>query len=295
MNINNTLQSNSTQLTLVDYLNKDLVKNQISNVVGKTEIQRFITSIISAVNVNAELKECTKQSILSAALLGETLKLSPSPQLGQYYMIPFGRKNNKKAQFVLGYKGYLQLAIRSGFYKKINVLSIKQGELVSYNPLEEEIQVNLITDYEKREKTETIGYFAYIEYMNGFRKNLYWTKSKMENHARKYSTSYAKDLKDGTNYSYWIKDFDSMAYKTMLRQILSKWGNLNSDLQMAIDADMAVIEADGSKTYIDDSLEKSNYNFNDNNAEEVQEKNIEDKPETVPKTTYKSAYDALFN
>src|SRR3712207_8207439 len=101
----------------------------------------FRSSIISAVQANQTLQECTNQSIVSAAMLGESLKLSPSPQLGQFYMVPF--KNNKmgitEAQFQLGYKGYIQLAIRSGQYKKLNVLSIKEGELVHYDPLNEEI------------------------------------------------------------------------------------------------------------------------------------------------------------
>jgi recombination protein RecT len=292
MNVNNTLQKQNT-VTLVDYLSKDKIKNQISAVVGKNEVQRFITSIISATNVNPELKDCTKQSILAAALLGETLKLSPSPQLGQYYMIPFWVKNQKKAQFVLGYKGYLQLAIRTGFYKKINVIAIKQGELIFYDPLEESIEVNLISDFEERENAETIGYYAYIEYINGFRKSLYWSKSKMLEHAKRYSTAFNRDIQNGTKYSFWSSEFDAMAYKTMLRQILSKWGNLNYDMQQAFESDMAIIEEDGSKTYVDNFV---NMQEKDNNIEQKTENNIvENKTEEQIKQSPNSAFDALFN
>ena len=107
-------------------------------------------------------------------------------------MVPYDNRNKgmKEAQFQLGYKGYIQLAIRSGYYKKLNVLAIKKGELVKFDPLEEEIEVQLIDDEEQREQAETIGYYAMLEYQNGFKKAIYWSKSKMEQHALKYSQGY---------------------------------------------------------------------------------------------------------
>ncbi|MBO7426216.1 MAG: recombinase RecT, partial [Clostridiales bacterium] len=127
------------------YLTQDAVKTQINNIVGGKNGTRFITSIVSAVQTNPALQECTNQSILSAALLGETLNLSPSPQLSYFYMVPFNdtKRGCKVAQFQIGYKGLIQLAIRSGQYKKINVLSLKQGELEYFDPLNEEIKVKL--------------------------------------------------------------------------------------------------------------------------------------------------------
>ena len=248
MAVQNNLAKKSQRLGLTAYLTQDAVKNQINNVIGGKNGQRFISSIVSAVNNNPQLSECTNQSILSGALLGESLKLSPSPQLGQYYLVPFNDKNQGKvAQFQLGYKGYIQLAIRSGQYKKLNVLAIKDGELVRFDPLNEEIEVNLIQDEEEREKAETIGYYAMFEYTNGFRKALYWSKAKMEAHALQYSAGYR--AKKG--YTFWEKDFDGMAYKTMLRQLISKWGIMSIDMQSAIDADMAVIKEDGTKEYVD--------------------------------------------
>ena len=257
MAVQNNLTKKSQRLGLTSYLTQEAVKNQINNVIGGENGQRFISSIVSAVNNNHQLAECTNQSILSGALLGESLKLSPSPQLGQYYLVPFNDKQRGKvAQFQLGYKGYIQLAIRSGQYKKLNVLAIKEGELIKFNPLTEEIAVRLIEDEDIRENAPTIGYYAMFEYVNGFRKAIYWSKSRMENHARKYSAGYSRDLQHGTQYTFWSKDFDSMAYKTMLRQLISKWGIMSIDMQNALESDMAVINEDGSKDYVDNAENK---------------------------------------
>lgn len=253
MAVSNSLAKSQQKTSLTAYLSNDAVKNQINSIVGGKNGTRFISSIISAVNANASLQECTNASILSAALLGESLNLSPSPQLGQYYMVPFKNNNAgvKVAQFQLGYKGYIQLAIRSGQYKKLNVLAIKEGELINFNPLDEEIEVKLIADEAEREKAETIGYYAMFEYTNGFKKAMYWSKEKMKAHAVKYSQGYAADVKKGTKWTFWSKDFDGMAYKTMLRQIISKWGIMSIEMQTALDSDMAVINEDGTKDYVE--------------------------------------------
>ncbi len=247
MAISNSLTKSKRNTSLAAYLTQEAVKNQISNIVGGRS-QRFISAIVSAVNTNPQLQECTNQSIVSGALLGESLNLSPSPQLGQYYLVPFNDRNKGKvAQFQLGYKGYIQLAIRSGQYKKLNVLAIKKGELVKFDPLNEEIEVNLMQNEEERENAETVGYYAMFEYTNGFRKAIYWSKAKMEAHAMRYSMGYR--AKKG--YTFWEKDFDAMAYKTMLRQLISKWGIMSVDMVNAFENDMAVLNEDGSKFYID--------------------------------------------
>ena len=253
MAVSNSLAKKEQRLGLTAYLTQDAVKNQINNVIGGKDGQRFISSIISAAQANPALQECTHSSILSGALLGESLKLSPSPQLGQFYLVPFNdnKGGQKVAQFQLGYKGYIQLAIRSGQYKKLNVLAIKEGELIRFDPLNEEIEVSLIDDEQAREQAPTIGYYAMFEYVNGFRKALYWSRAKMEAHALKYSKGY--QAKKG--YTFWEKDFDGMAYKTMLRQLISKWGIMSIEMQSAIDADMAVINEDGTKNYVDNEPE----------------------------------------
>ena len=250
MAVNNSLATKTQRLGLTAYLTQDAVKQQINSVIGGKDGQRFISAIVSAVNTNPALQQCTNPSILSGALLGESLKLSPSPQLGHYYLVPF--KDNKRgikvAQFVLGYKGYIQLAIRSGQYKKINVLAIKEGELDYFDPLNEDIKVSLMIDkWDEREAATTIGYYAMFELTNGFRKSIYWSKAKMEAHALKYSKGYAAKKGD----TYWEKDFDGMAYKTMLRQLISKWGIMSIEMQNAFESDMAVIHEDGTKDYVE--------------------------------------------
>ena len=247
MAVQNSLTTKKVGLTA--YLTQDAVKRQINSVIGGKDGQRFISAIVSAVNTNPTLQECTNQSILSGALLGESLKLSPSPQLGHYYLVPFNDKNKGKvAQFQLGYKGYIQLAIRSGQYKKLNVMAIKEGELEYFDPLNEDIKINLmVEDWNAREQAETVGYYAFFELTNGFRKAIYWSKEQMEAHAMKYSKGY--QAKKG--YTFWEKDFDGMAYKTMLRQLISKWGIMSIDMQSAFNADMAFVNEDGTTEYLD--------------------------------------------
>lgn len=246
--MSNQLITNKPKFSVA--IQSDMYKNLINQTLGdKERATRFIASISSAVATNQSLQECDAGTILSGALLGESLNLSPSPQLGQYYLVPFNdsKKGHKVAQFQLGYKGYIQLAIRSGQYKKLNVLAVKKGELIKYDSLNEEIEVNLIEDEEERENAETVGYYAMFEYTNGFRKSIYWSKSKMEKHALKYSTGY----KAKKGYTYWEKDFDGMAYKTMLRQLISKWGIMSIDMQQAVEKDMATINTDGTYEYVD--------------------------------------------
>ncbi len=239
----------NTKISFTNFITSNKMAQKINEIIGdEKKGARFVSSIVSAVNANPNLRECDNGSILSGALLGESLNLSPSPQLGNYYLVPFkDKERGMVATFQLGYKGYIQLAIRSGQYKKLNVLAIKEGELIKYDPLNEEIEVELIEDEEKREKAKTIGYYAMFEYNNGFRKTLYWSKAKMEKHALQYSKGYAKK----SGYTFWEKDFDAMAFKTMLRQLISKWGIMSVEMQNAYESDMAYIKEDGSKEYID--------------------------------------------
>jgi len=233
-------------------IKSDAYKNMINSTLGDpNRAQRFIASISSAVGTNLALQECEAGSIVSGALVGEALNLSPSPQLGQYYLVPFNNSERgcKVAQFQIGYKGYIQLAIRSGQYKRLNVLDIKEGELRNFDPLNEVIDCLIIDDEEARENAKTVGYYAMFELNNGFRKAMYWSKAKMESHALKYSKGY----KAKKGYTFWEKDFDGMAFKTMLRQLISKWGVMSVDMQNAIESDMAVLGDDGKKEYVDNT------------------------------------------
>ena len=259
-------------MRLTAYLAQDAVKDQINSVVGGKNGTRFISSIVSAVQATPALQECSSPSIVSAALLGEALNLSPSPQLGQYHMVPYENKKKgiKEAQFQLGYKGYVQLAKRSGVYKKIKVVSIKEGELVRYDPITDDIEFAPIEDDLIREETPTMGYYAWFREINGYEHNLYWSKEKMMKHAERYSFAFAKNggakslellaagkipEKDLWKYSsFWFQNFDGMAEKTMLRQLISRWGTMSIDMITAYDADMAVIREDGTKEYVDNEV-----------------------------------------
>ena len=278
MEVKNSLVKANQKQTFSAFLAQDAMKKKINEMVGGEKGQQFVTSIISAVSTNPQLAECDNASIVSAALLGQALNLSPSPQLGQFYLVPFNdnKRGCKVAQFQIGYKGYIQLAIRSGQYKKLNVLAIKEGELIKYDPLDEDIEVKLIENEEEREKAETIGYYAMFEYLNGFRKTIYWSKQRMEAHALKYSMGYR--AKKG--YTFWEKDFDGMAYKTMLRQLISKWGIMSIDLTMqkALESDMAVINDNGTYDYVDNN-EMVNEVIETENQEDIKKNNDDNQTE----------------
>ena len=239
----------ATRNTFSAFMAGDGVKRKIGEIIAGKKGDGFITSIVACVSNNPALSACDNGTILSAGLQGAALDLSPSPALGHFYMVPFeDRKNNRTvATFQIGYKGYIQLAIRSGQYRRINVIAIKDGELVSWNPLTEDLYTKLIDDDSVREGTPTTGYYAMFELTNGFVKTMYWSRAKMEGHALKYSKGYA--AKKG--YTFWEKDFDGMAFKTMLRQLLSKWGVMSIELQRAIESDMSVLNQDGRPDYID--------------------------------------------
>lgn len=232
---------------ITSFLSSDAVRGNIETVVGKKATQTFIASVVSAVQTNPSLQNCTNTSILSAALLGESLKLPPSPQLGNMYLVPYKNNGVQEAQFQLGYKGMIQLAIRSGQYRKIVASEVKDGEIEGFNPITEEFTINPIMDVKARSKKETVGYYAMLELVNGFKKELFWTKEQMEAHAKRYSKGYARK----SGYTFWEKDFDSMAKKTMLRQLISKWGIMSTEMQTAYQADMSVVREDGSFDYVD--------------------------------------------
>ena len=261
-------------------ISTDKYRKLINNTLGDpNRARRFVAAISSAVAVNPALQECEAGSILSGALLGESLNLSPAPQLGQYYLVPFKSKAKKdregriispectKAQFVLGYKGYIQLAIRSGQYTKINVIEVKEGELVHFDPITEDVDLKLIDDYEAREKAPTVGYCATFQYLNGFRKTIYWSKEKMLSHADKFSPAFSKESyyklqngqisdRDMWKYSsFWYKNFDDMAKKTMLRQLISRWGVMSIEMITAFENDNKEIETTANGDFVSSETE----------------------------------------
>ncbi len=266
MSVNNLTQEKqkprfSVAITSKPYTN--LIHNTLKN---PEKANRFIASISSAVAVNPTLQDCEAGTILAGGLLGESLNLSPSPQLGQYYLVPFQCKEKRdkegniiqeacmKAQFVLGYKGYIQMALRSGYYADLDVMEIKQGEYLGKDPCTGKPRFSFIEDDDEREELPVMGYMAYFEYLNGFRKTIYWSRKKMMHHADMYSPAFSAEAyeklqngeipqKDLWKYSsFWYKNFDDMAKKTLLRQLISRWGVMSTELQKAMMHDAAVLE-----------------------------------------------------
>ena len=267
MAVNNSL-ANSNQkrrLGMTAYLNQDAVKAQINSILGGKRGTAFISSIVSAVQATPALQECTNPSILSAALLGESLNLSNSSSLGQFWIIPYNNKKKgvKEAQFQLGANGFKQLAMRTGQYKDIDFIAIHEGEYKGRDKFTGKQVFEFLEDDDERDSLPVIGYLAYFELLNGFRKSVYWTKNKMEAHADKYSMAFDLDTyrkiqegkipqEDMWKYSsYWYSNFEGMAEKTLIKHLLSKWGILSTELITAIDADTAVIHEDGTKDYVD--------------------------------------------
>lgn len=294
-----------------EVINSIPYQRMISNTLkDRNTANRFIASIVSAVATSPELQKCEAKTVVSAALLGEGLKLSPSPQLGQFYLVPFKQKEKRdkngelispectNATFVLGYKGYIQLATRSGQYKRINAMAIKEGELIRYNPFDDEIELAYCEDENLRESLPTIGYYAMFEYHNGFKKIIYWSKSKMLLHADKYSAAFSLNgtagqygkasysdyesgkynKKDEWKYSsFWYKDFDGMACKTLLRQLISKWGVMSIEMQKAYEADGGVIGENGKVDFYEEAVSEEtpvNANATDDNTVEIETESI---------------------
>lgn len=254
------------QPTFSVVIQSDMYKKLINNTLGDPKkATRFIASITSAVATNPALQECEPSSIVAGALVGEALELSPSPVLGEYYLVPF--KNSKegvtKAQMQIGYKGYLHLAIRSGQYKDIDVFEIHEGEFKGRDKETGKFKFEFIENEAERLSKPVIGYMGYFELLNGFRKTLYISKEEMEQHANTYSKAFNledyKKLqagqipeKDLWKYSsFWYKNFDTMAFKTVLRQLISKWGIMSIQLQEAFTKDMAVMKDNGDYEYVD--------------------------------------------
>lgn len=238
---NNSLSTgiNGTGIpALKSLLATEAIRKQMKSLLGD-KAGHFMMAIVGVVEGTPQLQDCEPQSIINSAIASATLDLPIEKNLGYAYIVPY----KDKAQFQMGYKGYIQLALRSGQYKYINSIEIKEGELENYNLLTGEFNFKFIEDINKRLEAKTIGYASYIEFTNGFRNTLYMTKEQIENHAKKYSQSYGYDLSKGYSNSNWSKNFDSMALKTVLKLNLSKFGALSVSVQKALQIDGSSIKS----------------------------------------------------
>jgi len=236
--MSNDLQTTGTQ-TVAQFLNGANTKKYVESILQERTGQ-FVASLVSLANTTYGLTNVEPKSLMFCGLKAAALDLPLDNNLGFAYAVPY--KNNKtnttEAQFQLGWKGLVQLAQRTSLYKNINVLDIREGELVKWDPFTEELELKISPDMEQRDKLPIIGYAGYFELLNGFKKVSYWAKPKVERHGKKFSKSY------NFGSSGWKTNFDAMAMKTVIKNLLSKWGPLSTELKEAIKFDQAVIRGE---------------------------------------------------
>lgn len=258
-------------------MNTPAMKKKFTDILHEKS-DSFMGSLMTLVGGDNYLSQAEPMTIIASALKAATMDLPIDKNLGYAYVVPFNRSEkvgtkwikHNEAQFILGYKGYIQLAQRSGQYKALNALAIYDGQLIDWNPLTEEFTF----DYKAKLSDEVIGYVGFFELLNGFKKTVYWTKQEIESHRIKNAKGYDKEKLSGA----WIDNYDSMAIKTVLRNMLSKWGLLSVEMQSAITSDEKVFRVDENNDLIEETdlsdMEPLNQDLKE--AERVEEsENIE--------------------
>lgn len=271
---------------ITSYLAIPEVRESIINAIGKDHVDAFISDVVACVQNNTDLAACTNKSIFSAALLSRSINLPLTPQLGYCYLVPYNNKKNengktvyvKEATFQMGWKGYVQLALRSNYYRKLIATDVRKGEIVNYDPFNDAYAIQPCS-FEKRLEKDgkgkylipVVGYYAKFEMVNGFIKEAFMSHEDMLSFAKTYSKAYRSDLDKHTSYSFWTTKFEDMAKKTMIRQLLGKWGLLTRELELAYLHDMAIENEDGTLDYIDNKPDDSEPVVNpfNNKKEEV--------------------------
>ena len=256
--LKNQLAEKSTQvvdpskLGFKALMNTPAMKKKFTDILHEKS-DSFMGSLMTLVGGDNYLSQAEPMTIIASALKAATMDLPIDKNLGYAYVVPFNRSEkvgnkwikHNEAQFILGYKGYIQLAQRSGQYKALNALAIYDGQLIDWNPLTEEFTF----DYKAKVSDEVIGYVGFFELLNGFKKTVYWTKQEIESHRIKNAKGYDKEKLSGA----WVDNYDSMAIKTVLRNMLSKWGLLSVEMQSAITSDEKVFRVDENNDLIEET------------------------------------------
>lgn len=256
--LKNQLAEKSTQvvdpskLGFKALMNTPAMKKKFTDILHEKS-DSFMGSLMTLVGGDNYLSQAEPMTIIASALKAATMDLPIDKNLGYAYVVPFNRSEkvgnkwvkHNEAQFILGYKGYIQLAQRSGQYKALNALAIYDGQLIDWNPLTEEFTFN----YKAKVSDEVIGYVGFFELLNGFKKTVYWTKQEIESHRIKNAKGYDKEKLSGA----WVDNYDSMAIKTVLRNMLSKWGLLSVEMQSAITSDEKVFRVDENNDLIEET------------------------------------------
>ena len=245
--------TNESLLTVQAFLNLPKVKGYLENLLRERTGQ-FIASLVSLANLDSKLAKCAPRSIMMCGLKAASLNLPLDNSLGFAYAIPYG----DIAQFQIGYRGFIQLAMRTGIYRSINVIDIREGELKTWDALTETLTLQMLNNEEVRQKTTVAGYAAMFELNNGFRKVIYRRKDDLIAHGKRFSKTFSKGP--------WQSDTDQMCKKTLVKELLSKWGPLSTEVMEGIKADQAVIqetEAGEVYEYLDNGseLKPSAYNI----------------------------------
>lgn len=256
--LKNQLAEKSTQvvdpskLGFKALMNTPAMKKKFTDILHEKS-DSFMGSLMTLVGGDNYLSQAEPMTIIASALKAATMDLPIDKNLGYAYVVPFNRSEkvgnkwvkHNEAQFILGYKGYIQLAQRSGQYKALNALAIYDGQLIDWNPLTEEFSF----DYKAKVSDEVIGYVGFFELLNGFKKTVYWTKQEIESHRIKNAKGYDKEKISGA----WVDNYDSMAIKTVLRNLLSKWGLLSVEMQTAITSDEKVFRVEENSDLIEET------------------------------------------
>ena len=273
MGVKSIVYSNDIQKRLSDMLD--------------TRASAFTSSIINLVASNKDLQLCSSDTILKSAMVAASLNLSIDPNLGQAAIVPYNSKNSdtKVAQFQMMWRGFVQLAIRSGVYERLNATKVYADEVERYDPFTARLVTTPPDKWNQRragEDDKVVGYYAYFklnERGGNFEMSIYMTKEDVENHAKKYSQAYRSDKKYKSSKSIWTTDFDTMGEKTVLKRLLSRYGVLSVDMEKAIAYDQAVIKSEGADEvefeYIDNTQEE-NFGKLDNPFKEVEQTDIND-------------------
>lgn len=256
----------STAALMNMLLSKEGYQKRFDELLGKRSPQ-FISSIVSLMNADSTLMDAFHDApvtIIQSALQAASFDLPINPALGYAYIVPFrnSKRNRMEASFIMGYKGMLQLALRTGVYKRINVVDVRAGELKSYDRLREDIELEFIEDEDEREKAPIIGYVGYFQMINGMEKTIYMTVKQLEAHEKKFR--HGNYMSRG-----WKENPDAMMRKTVLRKLIGKWGLMSVTYQSADPSVLRAAQAIATGTFDDEDKPDYVVDVNASEAEEA--------------------------
>jgi recombination protein RecT len=224
------VQKKTVNQLMNSMLDGEGLRKRFDDLLGKRSAQ-FVSSIVTLINADENMQKAfyeAPMSVIQAGLKAASFDLPVDQNLGYAYIVPFKNKGKMTATFILGWKGMHQLAIRTGAYKTINVIDIREGELKSYNRLTEEIEIDFIEDENERETKKVIGYVGYYRLVNGAEKTIYMSVEQITNHEKKFR-------KGDYMGKGWRDDWDAMARKTVYRKLIGKWGVMSIEYQNSKD------------------------------------------------------------